>query len=97
MKTLNVASARNRFSQLVDEVHDSGDAVIVAKYGHPLVMIVPVATPAPKPTRYPLRGLPYRTAEDFDDPMPELASMVAESDPDFNNEAGSGHNQRAGR
>ena len=24
MKTLNVASARNRFSQLVDEVHESG-------------------------------------------------------------------------
>ena len=95
MKTLNVASARNRFSQLVDEVHDSGDAVIVAKYGHPVVMIVPVATPAPKPTRYPLRGLPYRMAEDFDDPMPELASMVAESGPDFDNEANSGHNQRA--
>jgi prevent-host-death family protein len=83
MKTLNVASARNRFSQLVDEVHESGDAVIVAKYGHPFVMIVPVATPQPKPSRYPLRGLPYCIADDFDAPMPELASMVAESGPEF--------------
>ena len=97
MKTPNVANARNRFSQLVDEVHDSGDAVIVAKYGHPVVMIVPVATPAPKPTRYPLRGLPYRMADDFDDPMPELASMVAESGPDFDNEVNSGHKQRTGK
>jgi antitoxin (DNA-binding transcriptional repressor) of toxin-antitoxin stability system len=85
MKTLNVASARNCFSQLVDEVHESGDAVIVAKYGHPFVMIVPVAAPQPKPSRYPLRGLPYCIAEDFDAPMPELASMVAESSPEFDN------------
>lgn len=83
MKTLNVASARNRFSQLVDEVHESGDAVIVAKYGHPFVMIVPVATPQPSPSRYPLRGLPYSIAEDFDAPMSELSAMVAESGPEF--------------
>lgn len=86
MKTLNVASARNRFSQLVDEIHESGEGVIVAKYGHPFVMIVPVVSPQPVPLRYPLRGLPYRVAEDFDDPLPELASMVAESGPDFGNE-----------
>ncbi len=79
MRTLNVASARNRFSQLVDEVHESGVGVIVAKYGHPLVMLVPFTTAVQKPPRYPLRGLPYRIADDFDDPMPELASMVAES------------------
>ena len=88
MKTLNVASARNRFSQLVDEVHESGEGVIVAKYGHPVVMLVPVSVAAPKPTRYPLRGLPYRIADDFDDPMPELASMVAESEPDDVGSAG---------
>ena len=35
-------------------------------------------------SRYPLRGLPYRIADDFDDPMPELTSMVAESGPDVN-------------
>ena len=88
MKTLNVASARNRFSQLVDEVHESGEGVIVAKYGHPIVMLVPFTTAVPKPSRYPLRGLPYRIADDFDAPMPELTSMVAESGPEFKYDAG---------
>ncbi len=96
MKTLNVASARNRFSQLVDEIHESGDGVIVAKYGHPIVMIIPVPVPQPEPQRYPLRGLPYREADDFDDPLPELASMVAESGPDFGNE-GNNSSVRGGK
>ena len=96
MKTLNVASARNRFSQLADEVHESGEGVIVAKYGHPFVMIVPVVSSQPVPLRYPLRGLPYREADDFDDPLPELASMVAESGPDFGNE-GNNSSVRGGK
>ena len=87
MRTLNVASARNRFSQLVDEVHESGEGVIVAKYGHPIAMLVPFTQTVPKPPRYPLRGLPYRIADDFDEPMPELASMVAESGLGFNYDA----------
>ncbi len=82
MKTLNVASARDSFSRLVDEVHESGEGVIVAKYGHPFVMLVPFVESKPKRNPYPLRGMPYRMADDFDDPMPELATMVAESDPD---------------
>ena len=80
MKTLNVATARTRFSQLVDEVHESGESVIVAKYGHPFAMIVPfVPPPSAGKTSHPLRGMPYRMADDFDAPMPELAQMVAES------------------
>lgn len=83
MKTLNVASVRNNFSQLVDEVHESGEGVVVAKYGHPFVMLVPFTPqPSSESSRYPLRGLPYRMSDDFDDPMPELASAVAESGPD---------------
>lgn len=82
MKTLNVATARTHFSQLVDEVHESGETVIVAKYGHPFAMIVPfVPPPAPGKSRHPLRGMPYRMADDFDAPMPELSRMVAESGP----------------
>lgn len=69
MKTLNVAGARDRFSQLVEEVHKSGEGVIVAKYGHPIAMLVPFTTAVPKPPRYSLRGLPYRITDDFDDPM----------------------------
>ena len=80
MKTLNVATARTRFSQLVDEVHESGESVIVAKYGHPFAMIVPFVPPSSTgKSRHPLRGMPYRMADDFDAPMPELAQMVAES------------------
>lgn len=87
MKTLNVASARNRFSQLVEEIHESGEGVIVAKYGHPIAMLVPFAPAVPKPPRYPLRGLPYRIADDFDEPLSELESMVAESGPEINCDA----------
>ena len=82
MKTLNVATARTQFSRLVDEVHESGESVIVAKYGHPFAMIVPYVPPsAPGKSRHPLRGMPYRMADDFDAPMPELSRMVAESGP----------------
>lgn len=84
MKTMNLASVRNRFSQLADEVHECGEGVIVAKYGHPFVMLVPVpAHETRKSGRYPLRGLPYWESADFDAPMPELTAMVAESGTDF--------------
>ena len=69
MKTLNLAEARDNFCQLADTVHSLGEGVIIAKYGHPFVM--------------PLRGLPYRMADDFDAPMPELSLSVAESGPEF--------------
>ena len=95
MKTLNVANTRNRFSQLVDEVHDSGEGIIIAKYGHPVVMLVPFEAPAPRPNRYPLRGLPYRIAEDFDAPMPELSLMVAESCPECRYNAVGANGRRA--
>ena len=38
---------------------------------------------APAPSAHPLRGMPYRMADDFDAPMPGLALAVAESGPDF--------------
>ena len=65
-------------------VHATGEGVIVAKYGHPFVMLVPFSPP-PEAARsaHPLRGLPYRMAPDFDEPMPELALSVAESGPGF--------------
>ena len=59
-------------------------------------MLANIVTPQPVPQRYPLRGLPYREAEDFDDPLPELASMVAESGPDFGNE-GNNSSVRGGK
>lgn len=89
MQTLNLAEARDRFSQIVDDVHATGEGVIVAKYGHPFVMLVPFSPP-PEDARsaHPLRGLPYRMAPDFDEPMPELALSVAESGPDFGTSGG---------
>lgn len=84
MQTLNLAEVRNRFSQLADIVHATGEGVVVAKYGHPFVMLVPIPASAPTGSdSHPLRGLPYRMAPDFDAPMPELANSVAESGPDF--------------
>ncbi len=83
MKTLNIADVRDRFSSLVDEVHSSGEGIAVAKYGHPLVMLVPFKADTSKPSAYPLRGLPYRMADDFDEPLSQLAEEVAESGPSF--------------
>lgn len=83
MLTLNLAEARNRFSGLVDDVHASGNGVVIARYGRPVAMIVPYSPPPEKPDSHPLRGLPYRMSDDFDDPMPGLAAAVAESGPGF--------------
>ena len=45
MKTLNIAEARQSFSALVDEVRFGGESVVIAKYGHPVVMITRLAVP----------------------------------------------------
>lgn len=88
MKTLNIAEVRDSFSQIVDDVHTTGEGVIVAKYGHPLVMLVPFAAPQDDTaSAHPLRGLPYRMSEDFDEPMPEQALSVAESGPEYGSSA----------
>ena len=84
MKTLNLAEARDNFCQLADTVHSLGEGVIIAKYGHPFVMLVPYRETAKSAVNpHPLRGLPYRMADDFDAPMPELSLSVAESGPEF--------------
>ena len=63
MKTLNIAEARGRFSELVEDVYGGGGPVVVSRYGHPMVMIVPAQVDPPeKPDPFPLRGVPLETS-----------------------------------
>ena len=78
MKILNVAEARNGFSALVDEIHAGAESVVIAKYGRPMVVIMPIPEDKTEATRHPLRGMSYRMSDDFDAPMEDLWDAVAE-------------------
>jgi len=50
MKTVNIHEAKTHLSRLVEEAA-RGEPVIIAKAGKPLVRMVPVNTPEPRPPR----------------------------------------------
>ena len=81
MKTLNIAEARQNLSALVDEVRFGGETVVIAKYGHPAVMLVNFdeskASKAPNP--HPFRGKPFKMSPDFDAPMDDLWEVFDEN------------------
>lgn len=82
MKTLNIAEARGRFSELVEDVYGGGGPVVVSRYGHPMVMIVPAQVDPPeKPDPFPLRGVPLEIPPDFDEPMDSLWDALSEPAP----------------
>ena len=95
MKTLNIAAARQNLSALVDEVRFGGGPVIIAKYGHPAVQIVRLAsnpteavsktdarTPPPRDWRdeLGLRDNSFSLPKDFDEPMDGLWNVFDESE-----------------
>jgi prevent-host-death family protein len=66
-KTLNVAEAKARLSELVQRAA-RGEEIIIARNGEPLARLVPLA---PQPIRVPGRGAgKWTIADDFDDPLP---------------------------
>lgn len=72
MKTISVSEVRYHLPSIVDEVRTSREAVIVTCHGKPMVRIVPYEDKKNKKNRHPLRGLPIKVSESFDEPMPEL-------------------------
>ena len=75
MKTLNVASVRNSFSRLVDEIHESGEGVIVSKYGRPFIMLVPVVQSSTKHAGNSSKGTPSRKMEGMAYPPKTLRTL----------------------
>ncbi|MPY90377.1 MAG: type II toxin-antitoxin system prevent-host-death family antitoxin [Luteitalea sp.] len=67
MKMVNVHEAKTHLSRLIDEVAQGGD-VVIARAGHPVVRLVPVAS-----SRRILGQDRGRVviADDFDAPLPE--------------------------
>ena len=66
-KTLNVAEAKARLSELVQRAAD-GEEIIIARNGQPLARLVPLAA---RQVRIPGKGAgKWFIADDFDDALP---------------------------
>jgi prevent-host-death family protein len=69
MPTVNVHAAKSQLSRLLDAAV-SGEEVIIAKAGKPMVRLVPIE---PKKERRKLGTLAgqFRVPDNFDDPLPD--------------------------
>ena len=73
MKTVNIHEAKTHLSRLIEEAA-SGEEVVIAKAGRPMVMLVPVSTLAgPRPLG--LLAGKVRESEDWWAPDPELEAL----------------------
>lgn len=63
---VNVQEAKTRLSQLLAQV-ERGDVVVIARDGTPLVRLVPVGPPPPRPVGFVAGTVPA----DFFEPLPE--------------------------
>ncbi|HEX2165036.1 MAG TPA: type II toxin-antitoxin system Phd/YefM family antitoxin [Thermoanaerobaculia bacterium] len=72
MKTVNMHEAKTRLSRLVDEA-TSGEEVVIARAGRPLVRLVPIAE-ARSPRRLGTAAGQVRIADDFDEPLDDFAA-----------------------
>ena len=74
MTTVNISDAKARHSALIAEAEAGGD-VIIARAGQPVVRLVRVDTH--RQPRIPGRSRgQIEMSEDFDQPMPDLESMI---------------------
>jgi prevent-host-death family protein len=76
LKTISISDARSRMPSVIEEVVHTHEQIVLTRYGAPMVAIVPVAN-VKAANRYPLRGRPIASADDFDAPMPELWGALA--------------------
>lgn len=72
MKKLNVSEARRILPALVDKVNTTGATLIITRRGRPLAKLVPVDRQEQDDKSLPLRGVPIRVADDFDEPLDEF-------------------------
>lgn len=78
---VNVLEAKTQLSRLLDRA-EAGEEVIIARAGHPVARLVPIAAPQTEAPRT-LGALVGRgwIAEDFDAPLDEDFQPVAPEDP----------------
>lgn len=77
MIQVNVHEAKTQLSRLIEQAL-SGEEVIIARAGHPVVRLVPTGPPAPRVLGLD-RGLVWM-ADDFDAFSPEIAADFEDSD-----------------
>jgi prevent-host-death family protein len=63
---MNVQEAKTRLSQLLAEA-ERGEDVVIARDGTPVVRLVPVGPPAPRPVGF----VPGSVPDAFFEPLPE--------------------------
>lgn len=68
MVPVNVHEAKTHFSKLLERVA-LGEEVVIARAGHPIAKLVPIATEVPERSPGSARGDVW-VAEDFDAPLP---------------------------
>lgn len=73
MQTSNLHQAKTHLSRLVDAAL-TGEEVIIARAGIPLVRLVPV-TPPKRPRQLGLDAGKIVISDDFDAPIPELEDL----------------------
>ncbi|BAZ13902.1 hypothetical protein NIES4071_57420 [Calothrix sp. NIES-4071] len=78
MKHLEIEETDTALALLLDEVTTTYNEVLVTRNGAPIARIVPFTTKSDTPRNYPLRGMPIRISEDFDEAMPELWDALGE-------------------
>lgn len=71
MTRVNIADAKARLSELIDDAL-GGEEIVIARRNVPLVKLTVVAKPARRPKFGMLAGV-VRMTDDFDAPVPELA------------------------
>jgi len=69
MKEMSISEARRRLPALIAEVASSGTPLIITRRGRALAKLVPVEQAGRDERSLPLRGVPIRVAEDFDEPL----------------------------
>jgi prevent-host-death family protein len=78
MKYLKIQETDSTLTALLDEVTATQAEIVITRNGIPVARIVPCETKLNATQHYPLRGMPIRISEDFDEPMPELWEALDE-------------------
>jgi prevent-host-death family protein len=74
MRSLSVSSARSKLPSLLDDVFTKHETIIISRKGKPVAQLSPIPpdTYQNEAARFPLRGVAITSAENFDEPAPEL-------------------------
>lgn len=78
MKSLNVSDVRKSLPALIDAVVASHEEIIITRHGKPVAKLMACDDVHLKGDYYPLRGVPIRISDDFDEPMLDLWAVLAE-------------------